>query len=104
VALNVDDPESTDAGRYAGLSDEALVSVLRPTSTHPLDAEDLSRGFPADGLTSSNYLNCNENFASHGHLTWNRTWDWLREVEGLRQGLSSGSGTDSEALSDGFAP
>jgi hypothetical protein len=50
--------------RYAKLGDEALVSVLRPTSTEPSDATDLSRACPADDSPSPNYLNLKGEMAS----------------------------------------
>jgi hypothetical protein len=37
--------------------------------------------------------------ASLPHSSWNRTWEWLTEVESLRQGLSWGRQTVSGAVS-----
>ena len=40
--------------------------------------------------------------ASQSHSAWNRTWEWLREVDGLRRSLPERREAASDSLGDGL--
>jgi integrase len=75
--------------RYARMSEEALVSVLRPSKK---DVVDLSLTCRSSEIVVRKSPKARGNVASLGHLSWNQTWEWCLEVDSLRRSLSDAPG------------
>ena len=84
----LDHSNAPSARRYARMSDEASVSVLRPRAESRDEDLSVARRWPAS--LDRNTAKQQEKVASLTHSSWNQPLEWLLEVEKLRRSLGEG--------------